>query len=634
MRSILYILRQRAFFIALLLSITLLFLFPAHSHAQAILLRSDPLQNARLNSAPTRVRMWFSDDLSSSTSTAMVVTPTNKRIDLHNAHISSTDSHEMDIALEPILAPGTYSVLWTTQSADDGGVSRGSFLFSVTEPNGTVPKTNGALPGQNNSNEFDGPTFFSFIMVTLIDLGAVFWVGAQLWRIFVLQLTETKNAEQKTIEKQAEVCFDRQFSFPLLILLLLANIGVLVGQALALTNGNIAQSFVPATLINLALNGRFGTYWTMREIVILLALLLEIITTTLENMPRHIADILSWFNLILGMVLLLALTLSGQAANGDDLAYAVMIDWLHLLAASLWIGGMLYIAIIYLPIVKKNALLEGVRSLVSILPHYAVLAITGILILLVTGPFTATIHMSAFDQLTTTEYGRTLIVKSVLVVALLVTSAIHIGLLHPRLAKDYKNYLSIVHTEQRQAITIPEGDESAIQPVLQESSKHLEADIERQAGRLTGLLQWEPLLGIAVLICTGLLSVFAGTLQPATANQAQLPQVKAFSATAKTSDKQFSLTLTVLPDSSGPNTFTVAVFDNHGVKGTNVSVSIYATMLEMDMGTTPIKLQPDGKGNFSAPANLDMGGKWGLRVEIRTPDLKFHEANMRIVAAN
>ena len=52
------------------------------------------------------------------------------------------------------------------------------------------------------------------------------------------------------------------------------------------------------------------------------------------------------------------------------------------------------------------------------------------------------------------------------------------------------------------------------------------------------------------------------------------------------------------------------------------------------MGTTPIKLQPDGKGNFSANADLDMGGKWGLRVEIRAPDLKFHEVNVQIVAAH
>ncbi|MBA2395131.1 MAG: copper resistance protein CopC [Ktedonobacteraceae bacterium] len=623
---------QHTFFIALPLSITLLFLFPAHSHAQAVLLRSDPIQNAALNSTPTRVRIWFSDNLNPSNSTASVVNSANQRIDLNNAHISATDSHEIDVALQPLLVPGTYSVLWTTQSADDGSVLRGSFLFSITEPNGTVPKANGSLPGLSNPGLFDGPTFFNFMMVTLIDLGTIFWVGAQLWRIFVLHLTEQQSDAQETIEKQAEIRFDRQFSFPLLALLLLANIGLIIGQAFTLTDGNSAQSFAPTMLVSLVTNGSFGTYWTMREVVILLALLLGIITDTLKKMPHPVTKMLSWLNLILSMALLLALTLSGHEAAGDIPGYTVIIDWLHLLAASLWIGGLLYISIIYLPVLKQRAFLEGARSLITTLPHYSALAITGILILLVTGPFDAATRMNTFDQLITTEYGHTLIVKSLLVAALIITSAIHIGRLRPQLAKEYKNLVSL---EQRPTITVPTSDEAFIQPVLQASTSHLEASIKRRASRLTGILQWGSVSGIAILICTGLLSVFGGSLQQIEANQAtQSSQSKGFTTTIKTNDKQFIVTLTISPDRSGPNTFTATVFDNHGVKAVNVSVSIDATMLEMDMGTTPIKLQPDGKGHFSATGNLDMGGKWGLRVEIRGPDLKLHEANAKIVAAN
>ncbi len=147
------------------------------------------------------------------------------------------------------------------------------------------------------------------------------------------------------------------------------------------------------------------------------------------------------------------------------------------------------------------------------------------------------------------------------------------------------------------------------------------------------MLRWEPLLGIAVLICTGLLSVFAGTLQSSHGESGTIAtQVKAFTTTVKTSDKLFSLKLIVSPDSSGPNTFTVTVFDNHGVKATNVSVSIYATMLEMDMGTTPIKLQPDGKGNFSAPGIWTWVETGDCVWRYGRSDLKFHEASAKIVA--
>jgi hypothetical protein len=33
-------------------------------------------------------------------------------------------------------------------------------------------------------------------------------------------------------------------------------------------------------------------------------------------------------------------------------------------------------------------------------------------------------------------------------------------------------------------------------------------------------------------------------------------------------------------------------------------------MLDMDMGTDSLNLQPDGKGNFSARGDLSMGGNW------------------------
>lgn len=646
MRSILYLLQKmrHAFFIALLLALSLLFLFPASSQAHAILLRSDPAQDAVLISAPNQVRMWFSEDLSPGTSTATVINSAKQRFDLGNAHISSSDTREMDVSLQPLLAPGTYIVLWTTQSTNDGYVLRGSFLFSVTEPNGTVPKTNGPLPGQNipdsgsNSNLLDGQTFFSFIMVTLVDLGAIFWVGAQLWRSFVLQLTNTESGTEETIEQRAEARFDRKFSLPLLLLLLLANIGVIMGQALTLTGGNLAQSFTPSTLSSLATNGHFGTYWIMRESVVLLAILLATLTLTLKNLPRRVIEVVSWLNLILGMALLIALTLSGHAsaANSDILAYAVIIDWLHLLAASLWIGGMMYISTIYLPTLKGNTLLGRARSLLATLPHYYPLAITGVIIMAITGPFDATVDMSSFDQLITTAYGRALIVKILLVGAMLITSSIHSSLLRPRLSKDYKKYLAVANVGQRETVTVPDSDATDSQAVSKEALKPLEADVERQTRKLTSVLSWEPLLGVAVLICTGLMTVFAGTLQPATANQAtqssQTSQVKAFTTTLKTSDKLFTIKLSVSPDTAGPNTFTVTVFDSHGVKATNVGVSIYATMLDMDMGTTPINLQPDGKGNFSASGDLDMSGNWGLRVQIRAPDLNLHEASVKIVA--
>ena len=74
----------------------------------------------------------------------------------------------------------------------------------------------------------------------------------------------------------------------------------------------------------------------------------------------------------------------------------------------------------------------------------------------VTGPFSATFQMNSWDQLSTTAYGRTLIIKVVLVVVLLVATAIEIFVLRPRLKRETKKYAyAVQRLEARQAVTAP-----------------------------------------------------------------------------------------------------------------------------------------------------------------------------------
>ena len=52
---------------------TLSLIFPALASAHAILLNSDPAKGAVLQSEPTTIRMWFSEDLNKTFTTAYVV---------------------------------------------------------------------------------------------------------------------------------------------------------------------------------------------------------------------------------------------------------------------------------------------------------------------------------------------------------------------------------------------------------------------------------------------------------------------------------------------------------------------------------------------------------------------------------
>jgi len=635
---------QRMFFIAAPFAICLMLLFPvvASAHtAHAILLRSDPAKDAILSVAPQQVRMWFSEDLNPVLSTAVVVNAENQRVDNSDAHVSSNDPAEMDVTLMSNLSPAVYIVVWRSDSNDDGHILRGSFIFTLARPDGTVPTLSGnTIPGQNAlgsgnltglyTGQVDGPTLFNLIAITLVELGAVFWVGAQLWLVFVLQPVSEDHKEQSNTNQQVQLRFERLFSFPTLLVLLLANIGVLLGQALNFTGGQWGPAFALTLLSNLATSGRFGTFWMMREIVIGAALLLSLCMLFFKRRPKVINSLLPWANLILGLALFIAITMSSHATavSKNVVFYAVPIDWLHLLAAAFWVGGIMYIATTYLPVIHRAPIAERARSLITVLPYYTPWAIAGVAIMAVTGPFNATFHLTSWVQFITTAYGRALVVKILLVGALLTTSSIHVGLLRPRLKKEYWKYAYIAgRVAVDQATTVSDRPTK----LLVQQVNLREGRLSKKTRLLTEVLRWEPLLGVAVLVCVGLMNVFAGTLSPTSTQQQQPTEnIKPFNTTVKTTDSKFTIMLNVNPNRFGTNIFTVSVVDNStGKPTTNVGVSLYTTMLDMDMGTDTVNLLPDEQGHFSASGDLSMGGNYQIRIQIRTPNNTLHEARVQ-----
>jgi copper transport protein len=657
---------RRFLVFAVLLALCLTLFFPEIASAHAILIRSDPAKDSVLSIAPKQVRMWYSEALNPAFSTAVVVNGENKRVDNRDAHVSSSDQTEMDVTLQPNLPPAVYIVIWRTDSAADGHILRGSFIFSVANADGTVPTlAPGANPGANvfgggnltglYTGQFDGPTFFNLVMITFVELGAIFWMGAQLWINFVLTISAEAHTEGRSTNKRVQRRFERYFSLPTLIVLFLANIGVLVGQALNLTGGDLASAISPSLLVGLATSGRFGIYWMMREVVILLAMILALYMIVRQQRSRITRTVLPIANLVLASALLIAITMSGHAAavNPNIVSYAIVIDWLHLLAASLWVGGMIYIATNYLPVLRRLHITQQARSLVTVLPYFSPFAIAGVLIMAVTGPFNATFHLTSWQQFLSTAYGRALLVKIALIGGLLVTSAIHVGILRPRLKKEYRKYRYAANRLQaiqkrgeigeqnrssaldgQQAITMT-AEPSRATKLLVQQVRLREGRLTHKTQLLSRVLRWEPVLGVGVLICVGLMNVFAGTLSPiAVAQQQQQTGSKPqpYSTTTPTKDGKFRVTLSVNPNRFGTNVFTVSAVDiATGKPAINIGVSLYTTMLDMDMGTDTINLQPDGKGHFSGTGDLAMPGNWEIRIQIRTPDATLHEANVKLV---
>src|SRR5713226_9172807 len=198
-------------------------------------------------------------------------------------------------------------------------------------------------------------TLFTLTMMAVIELGVVFWVGIHLWQRLSFYYALARHEEERVTHHQVQDRFARRMALPILLVLLLAHIALVVEKAVTLSSGNAAL------------------LWLVRVLILLLAVHLSLTQRRLRQVQKvspRITSLLSWINLLLGLVLFVALALSNDtaAAPVTIITPAALADFLYLLAAALWIGGMLSIATCSFPISSVRSFAERVHSQIILLP--------------------------------------------------------------------------------------------------------------------------------------------------------------------------------------------------------------------------------------------------------------------------
>jgi len=125
---------MRSFRTAVGLALALLGLLGAASlvSAHARYDRSDPAADSVVASAPTQLRVWFTQELVTRGSRLEVLDAAGNRVDQDDSRVDLNDPDRklMLVTLMP-LADGVYTVNWRSVSAEDGDDADGSFRFGV-----------------------------------------------------------------------------------------------------------------------------------------------------------------------------------------------------------------------------------------------------------------------------------------------------------------------------------------------------------------------------------------------------------------------------------------------------------------------------------------------------------------------
>lgn len=115
--------------------------------------------------------------------------------------------------------------------------------------------------------------------------------------------------------------------------------------------------------------------------------------------------------------------------------------WAHLVSASIWVGGSIFIGIVLAPLLKtiSESVEERVAIMIRVGRKFNKIAIPSLAILISTGLYSSSNILSRPQLLFSTNYGIILVIKIILVISLLVMFAIHVRIIRTEIEKKIES---------------------------------------------------------------------------------------------------------------------------------------------------------------------------------------------------
>jgi putative copper export protein len=128
-----------------------------------------------------------------------------------------------------------------------------------------------------------------------------------------------------------------------------------------------------------------------------------------------------------------------------------ILTWIHLIAASIWVGGSIFIGIVFSPILKSitTSIEERIQIMIKVGKRFNKIAIPSLIILMVTGLYTSYPLLSNPHLLLETSYGTFLVVKIALVIGLIITYAIHVRIIRKDVEEQIMSKQMPIHKIQK-----------------------------------------------------------------------------------------------------------------------------------------------------------------------------------------
>jgi copper transport protein len=511
---------RRSAIVAALVALGLLIASPS-AQAHALLKSSVPADGAQLQSSPSKIVLSFTEDPDPSLSIVHVIDQNGNNVEKGSAKAVPGRRNDLQVSVGT-LPTGSYTVSWRTVSRVDGHVTGGAFAFGVGVP-AAPPKVSAFKTPTPSAETVIGRWLFYSGLFLLLGVAAMaLFVSKDLarappmahagWIAALLGLLGLVDAQRR----DASVSLGHVFSTS-------------IGHAF----------FVRAIPLAIAVIGAF----VLRRSSSRQSGLVIVLVATAATIFGHVAE--------------------GHAATGSWSIGKILLQWIHVVAGGMWIGGLAAV-LIGTTSLDADARARAVR-------RFSALALWLTVVLSGAGVWRAFEEIATWHQLFSTSYGQVVIAKAALLVVLAVLGAVN----------RYKN-------------------------------------VPRSGGEPRGLLATgtgELVLATAVLVLTGILSSVApARAVPTTTTQAQSVVVNGadFGTTVR-------LRLTVTRGFPESNRFQLKVTDYNTGAPVSAQTSLRFSFLgPVQIPSSTLPLERTGPGVYTATgSNLSLGGVWTVTAVIQ-----------------
>ncbi|MPZ08067.1 MAG: hypothetical protein GEU26_16900 [Nitrososphaeraceae archaeon] len=470
----------------------LLVLFPSAGDVlgHAFVLDSSPASSESLEKPPVRVEVFLSEPVDDRYSEVKVIGPDGNQLDNQDTQHFNGDQSTLVVTLpNEGLEDGVYTVSTKMLSQIDGHVTDDAFVFGIGE---TASLSSATGPGQSEQGSAAASAFDQLSVPDAIArypalVGQVIVVGAAfaslwLWKPFAKVSwfgdsfskgkQEYGDRKQKRTLTQAtsddlgqfRKRIDQRLVKVMLIgavIVLVADFGMIYALAYSLNVGMVD-----------AMGTKFGNIWFVRTgISILLFVLVLFVYLKVgkrarlrksdaadraSTNPLAIGGLLLKRELvaimIAGIVTLLTTSLMGHgAAVNTGAQIPITIDFVHNLAASVWIGGVIYLALTVVPKLRNNVSLDQrfkCSILCIIIPRFSTLPVVILGIIMITGPFLLYILEDDLSLTLASLYGKALLAKLIIAATMLAIGGYNQRVIH----RNALDALGATQQQQQQVV--------------------------------------------------------------------------------------------------------------------------------------------------------------------------------------